>query len=52
MLGLDILHRPTPRETLKAYGVVRHSRFRPAVKVAGGKLSFPFMVDDNTGTSM
>lgn len=52
VLGLQVLHRPTPRETLKAYGVSKESRFRPVVKEAGGKLSFPYLVDENTGKSM
>jgi len=43
---------PTPRETLKAYGVVKDSRYRGEVVRLGGEAMFPFMVDPNTGTSM
>ena len=49
VLDLDCLHYPTPRETLKAYGVCKESRFRNDVKTkhGGDKLMFPFMVDNN-----
>jgi len=52
VLGMTVLHRPTPRETLKAYGIMQESRFRPVVKETGGKLAFPYLVDENTGQSM
>ena len=49
VLDLDCLHYPTPRETLKRYGVVKESRFRNDVrdKHGGDKIMFPFMVDEN-----
>jgi glutathione S-transferase len=49
-LEVDIF--PTPRETLKSYGMIKDSRFRGKVKELGHKAMFPFMVDPNTGTSM
>ena len=34
-LALDVIVYPTPRVTLKAYGVLEGSRYRPAVMEAG-----------------
>ncbi len=42
-LDLDVLIRPCPRGG---------SRFRPQVKMLGGKSQFPFLVDPNSGTSL
>ncbi|CAE8673212.1 unnamed protein product [Polarella glacialis] len=51
-LDLDVLVYPCPRETLKAYGVCDKSRYRPEVTRLGGKQTFPFFVDENTGAKM
>lgn len=51
-LSLEVDVFPTPRETLKRYGVIKDSRFRGKVEEIGKKAMFPFMVDPNTGTSM
>ncbi len=42
-LDLDVLIWPCPRGG---------SRFRPQVKMLGGKSQFPFLVDPNSGTSL
>jgi len=52
VLDLDVMFYPCPRETLKAPRVCETSRFRPEVSKQGGKLSFPFLVDPNTGAKM
>lgn len=52
VLDLDCIVYPTPRETMKAYGVCKDSRFRPEVKKLGESLKFPFLVDENTNTKM
>jgi len=52
ILDLDVIIYPTPRETLQAYGVVKDSRFRPVVMQKGGKAQFPYLIDENTNTSL
>eukprot|EP00998_Keelungia_sp_KM082_P005976 NODE_2256_length_1102_cov_66.556923_g2238_i0.p1 GENE.NODE_2256_length_1102_cov_66.556923_g2238_i0~~NODE_2256_length_1102_cov_66.556923_g2238_i0.p1 ORF type:complete len:312 (-),score=65.91 NODE_2256_length_1102_cov_66.556923_g2238_i0:65-1000(-) len=52
ILGLEVLVMPTPRETLKGYGICNKSRFRPEVGKMGGKQMFPFLVDDNIGVQL
>ena len=49
VLDLDYLAYPTPRETLKQYGVAKLSRYRNEVKDkhGGDTLMFPFLVDAN-----
>lgn len=52
-LDLEVDVYPTPRETIKAYGVVSAaSRYRPKVMEIGGKAQFPFLVDPNTGKQL
>eukprot|EP00127_Corallochytrium_limacisporum_P001320 Clim_evm10s51 gene=Clim_evmTU10s51 len=51
-LDLDAEIYPCPRETLTQYGYCKDSRFRPVVKKKGGRLAFPYLIDDNTGTAM
>ena len=51
-LELDYVAYPCPRETMKEYGFSSQSRHRPAVKAAGGKVAFPYLVDHNTGVAM
>jgi glutathione S-transferase len=51
-LDLDCIIYPCPRETFKAYGVVKESRYRPKVMELGGKGIFPFLVDPNTDKKM
>jgi len=51
VLDLDVEVRPCPKPTLKGSEPDK-SRFRPEVTSLGGKLSFPFLVDDNTGVKM
>lgn len=52
-LDLPVLVYPTPRLTIKAYGVSSPiSRFRPKVQELGGKQQFPFLVDPNTGRQL
>jgi hypothetical protein len=51
-LSLDVIIYPCPRETLTQYGHMKDSRFRPIVKELGGKLMFPFLVDQNTNNSL
>eukprot|EP00730_Choanoeca_flexa_P013078 TRINITY_DN4943_c0_g1_i1.p1 TRINITY_DN4943_c0_g1~~TRINITY_DN4943_c0_g1_i1.p1 ORF type:complete len:360 (+),score=69.30 TRINITY_DN4943_c0_g1_i1:102-1082(+) len=48
VLDLDVVIYPCPRETVKAYGVCRESRYRPDVKRRGGQLQFPFLIDPNS----
>lgn len=43
MLDLDVIVKPCPKGG---------TRFREEVKVLGGKLQFPFLVDENTGKKM
>mmetsp|Transcript_20675 Transcript_20675/g.48279 ORF Transcript_20675/g.48279 Transcript_20675/m.48279 type:complete len:303 (-) Transcript_20675:32-940(-) len=52
VLALDAEIVPCPRSTLKAAGVVENSRFRAEVTKLGGKQSYPFLVDENTGVHM
>lgn len=52
MLDLDVLVYPCPRVTLKQYGVVEGSRYRPKVMEIGGKAQFPLLIDENTGMKM
>lgn len=52
VLDLDYNCYPCPRETFKQYGFFQKSRFRPVVQEKGGKLVFPFLIDNNTGVSM
>ena len=52
LLSIDVLIYPCPRETLKRYGHLEHSRFRGEVKRLGNKVMFPYLVDENTGKSM
>jgi len=52
VLDLDVVVRPCPRETLKAYGVCEKSRFRTVVKQLGGQQLYPYLVDENTGVKM
>jgi len=40
---LDVIFYPTPRNG---------PNFRPRAKELGGKTTFPFLVDPNTGASM
>eukprot|EP00040_Diaphanoeca_grandis_P017006 m.88257 g.88257 ORF g.88257 m.88257 type:complete len:331 (-) comp26171_c2_seq2:314-1306(-) len=54
-LALDVEIRPTPRETLAEYGVCDKSRFRPESRDhpgSGGKVQFPYMVDEDAGVAM
>ncbi|KAA0171252.1 hypothetical protein FNF27_06371 [Cafeteria roenbergensis] len=51
-LALDVEVFPTPRETLRAYGVIKDSRFRGKVLELGGEAMFPFLVDPNTGRAL
>ena len=51
-LDLDYICNPCPRETIKKYGHSDQSRFRPVVGKLGGKMVFPFLVDNNTGKQM
>jgi len=37
---------------MKEYGVAKDSRFRAKVKKLGGKVQFPYLIDENTGVSM
>jgi len=50
-LDIDLEVYPTPRVTLKQYGVVEGSRYRSEV-AKHGRASFPFIEDPNTGTKM
>lgn len=43
ILDLDVMFYPTP---------ARGPTWRPKAKALGGKASFPYMVDENTGVSM
>jgi len=44
---------PTPRLTIKSYGVVSNeSRYRSEVMELGGQAQFPFLIDPNTGVKM
>eukprot|EP00735_Rhodelphis_limneticus_P005175 TRINITY_DN16922_c0_g1::TRINITY_DN16922_c0_g1_i1::g.29662::m.29662 TRINITY_DN16922_c0_g1::TRINITY_DN16922_c0_g1_i1::g.29662 ORF type:complete len:302 (-),score=59.16,GST_N_3/PF13417.1/4e-11,GST_N_3/PF13417.1/0.0081,GST_N_2/PF13409.1/0.00018,GST_N_2/PF13409.1/25,Glutaredoxin/PF00462.19/0.26,Glutaredoxin/PF00462.19/0.52 TRINITY_DN16922_c0_g1_i1:209-1114(-) len=52
ILDLNVIVYPCPRETMKVYGYMKDSRFRPVVQGLGGKLAFPYLVDDNTGMNM
>lgn len=52
MLDLDVLVYPCPRVTMKQYGVVEGSRYRPKVMEIGGKAQFPLLIDENTGVKM
>ena len=52
VLDLDVEVRPCPRETLKAYGVCKDSRFRTVVRDAGGKQQFPYFVDEGLGVTL
>ena len=53
VLGLDAHIRPCPRETLKVDGAYSEaSRHRAEVTAAGGKLSFPFLIDHTAGVAL
>ncbi|MEE2742936.1 MAG: glutathione S-transferase N-terminal domain-containing protein [Bdellovibrionota bacterium] len=52
LLSLDVIIYPCPRETLKKYGYLEKSRFRPIVKDLGKKVMFPYLIDPNTKKSM
>eukprot|EP00601_Ochromonadales_sp_CCMP2298_P004281 CAMPEP_0173182588 /NCGR_PEP_ID=MMETSP1141-20130122/7927_1 /TAXON_ID=483371 /ORGANISM="non described non described, Strain CCMP2298" /LENGTH=297 /DNA_ID=CAMNT_0014105711 /DNA_START=32 /DNA_END=925 /DNA_ORIENTATION=- len=47
VLALDVLVKPCPRETLKAYGHIDESRYRPEAEKIGGKVMFPLLLDPN-----
>lgn len=51
-LDLDLEVYPCPRETLKAYAVVKDGRYRSVVLTEGGKAIFPYLVDPNTNIKM
>ncbi|KAI9002080.1 hypothetical protein DFJ74DRAFT_696524 [Hyaloraphidium curvatum] len=52
-LDLEVEVYPTPRLTIKQYGVVSSdSRYRPTVMELGGRAQFPFLVDPNTSTKL
>lgn len=52
LLSLNVVIYPCPRETLKKYGYLEKSRFRPIVKDLGKKVMFPYLIDPNTQKSM
>ncbi len=52
LLSLNVVIYPCPRETLKKYGYLKKSRFRPVVKELGKKVMFPYLIDPNTQKSM
>jgi glutathione S-transferase len=52
VLDLDAIIYPCPRETLSEFGVSENSRYRPEANRLGGKIQFPFLVDENTGTKL
>ncbi|EPR57496.1 glutathione s-transferase, n-terminal domain containing protein [Toxoplasma gondii TgCatPRC2] len=52
VLALECDIFPCPRETLQIAGYCRNSRYRPAVKAAGGALMFPYLEDPNTDIRM
>ena len=53
VLGLRCLILPCPRETLRAEGAYSaRSRFRDEVKEHGGRLLFPYLVDDTAGVKL
>ncbi|KAF8820753.1 glutathione s-transferase, n-terminal domain containing protein [Cardiosporidium cionae] len=49
VLDLDYIVYPCPRVTLKGYGIVGDSRYRPVVEKRGEQLKFPYLEDSNTG---
>jgi len=51
-LDIDYVAYPCPRETMKKYGVIYNSRYRPFVLETGGKVAFPFLIDPNTNEKM
>jgi len=52
VLDLDVDVRPCPRETLKAYGVCKDSRFRTEVRDRGGKQQFPYFIDEGLDVTL
>ena len=51
-LRIDTIIYPCPRETFKKYGHMENSRFRPKVMEMGGKLVFPYLIDENRDHKM
>uniref|UniRef100_A0A6S9X0S1 GST N-terminal domain-containing protein n=1 Tax=Chrysotila carterae TaxID=13221 RepID=A0A6S9X0S1_CHRCT len=53
ILGLEVLVKPCPRETLRTEGAYSSkSRHKPEVRAAGGKLLFPFLVDHSANVAL
>jgi glutathione S-transferase len=52
VLGLDVIVKPCPRPTFKKYQSTDGSRYRPEAMKIGGKAMFPFLVDENTNTTL
>lgn len=53
VLDLEVLVRPTPRETLRVEGAYSAAAaHKPAVSAAEGRLLFPFLVDHTAGVAL